>query len=227
MCGIVGYIGFQNATPILVDGLSCLEYRGYDSAGVAVLDQEEIRIVRSEGKLVHLLKKLESANLIGHIGIGHTRWATHGKPVEKNAHPHVGKHTVLVHNGIIENYEELKKELISEGILFSSDTDTEVIPWLIDKFVEKEGNVEKALYKALLKLKGAFALALFSKHDPSTIYVAKNASPLIVGIGENETQTAVYFTAFFAASVLILILGVGVGSGYKKKKKVTVYVDDD
>ncbi|MCB0271572.1 MAG: glutamine--fructose-6-phosphate transaminase (isomerizing), partial [Bdellovibrionales bacterium] len=122
------------------------------------------------------------------------------------AHPHVGKHTVLVHNGIIENYEELKKELISEGILFSSDTDTEVIPWLIDKFVEKEGNVEKALYKALLKLKGAFALALFSKHDPSTIYVAKNASPLIVGIGENETFLASDIPALLQYTKNVVIL---------------------
>ncbi|MCB1197591.1 MAG: glutamine--fructose-6-phosphate transaminase (isomerizing) [Deltaproteobacteria bacterium] len=187
MCGIVGYIGFQNATPILVDGLKSLEYRGYDSSGVAVLNQNTIQVVRSEGKIIHLEDKLQKSVIEGCIGIGHTRWATHGKPVEKNAHPHIAHNTVLVHNGIIENYEELREQLRSEGVQFSSDTDTEVIPWLIDKYLEKEGDIEKALYKAISQLKGAFALALFSKSDPSTIYVAKNASPLIIGVGQNET----------------------------------------
>jgi len=206
MCGIVGYIGPKEVTPILMGGLKSLEYRGYDSAGLAVLDGGEIKTLRSEGKLKCLENKLQSHTLTGSLGIGHTRWATHGKPVEKNAHPHQGSHIALVHNGIIENYEELKKTLQDQGVSFASDTDTEVIPWLIEAYLEKEGNIAQALYKAIPKLKGAFAMALFSKQDPETIYVAKNASPLIIGVGENATFLASDIPALLEHTRDVIIL---------------------
>ncbi len=206
MCGIVGYIGFQKATPILVDGLTRLEYRGYDSAGIAVADGDHTQVVRSKGKISKLQEKLQTMDIDGQVGIGHTRWATHGKPSEINAHPHASDQLVLVHNGIIENYETIKKDLIAQGVQFQSETDTEVIPWLMDTYLRQTNDLEQALYKTLQELKGAFALALYAKNDPSTLWVAKNASPLIIGVGQGETFLASDIPALLQHTREVIIL---------------------
>ncbi len=190
MCGIMGYVGPQEAAPILLDGLSRLEYRGYDSTGIAIYQDHEINIYRSKGKLSALRDKIKNEKLTGNVGIGHTRWATHGKPSDENAHPHRSENFVVVHNGIIENFIELKQKLENEGYQFTSQTDTEVIPYLIESFVKKGSNIEEALYQTLHELKGAFALVLFGKKDPRKMMVAKNASPLILGIGDGENFVA-------------------------------------
>jgi glucosamine--fructose-6-phosphate aminotransferase (isomerizing) len=147
MCGIMGYVGPKKAAPILMDGLSKLEYRGYDSTGIAIYQNQEIDIFRSKGKLAVLAEKIKNENLSGNVGIGHTRWATHGKPSDENAHPHRSENFVVVHNGIIENYIEIKRRLEKEGFKFTSQTDTEVIPHLIESFVNKGSNMEDALYQ--------------------------------------------------------------------------------
>ena len=165
MCGIVGYIGKQNATPIILDGLKRLEYRGYDSAGIAVLQDGEIEVRRDAGKLSVLSKLVEQIPVHGNLGIGHTRWATHGEPNARNAHPHLGMTggVVIVHNGIVENYLELRNELIAEGAEFSSETDTEVIVHLIERYMTVEGGLVEAARRALCLLRGAHGVVCFSK----------------------------------------------------------------
>src|SRR5664279_2411157 len=158
MCGIVGYIGGQQATPIILDGLRKLEYRGYDSAGIATLNAGESGIRRSEGKLINLDNLLKEQPLIGTIGIGHTRWATHGRPSEINAHPHKAGPVIVVHNGIIENYLQLKEQLKLAGHIFKSETDTEVIAHLIEETLHSEANFEKAVRQSLAQLRGAYAV---------------------------------------------------------------------
>ena len=190
MCGIVGYIGNKNATDIIYDGLKKLEYRGYDSAGIAVIDHNIVKTNRSTGKLVNLKANLEKNPIAGNIGIGHTRWATHGKPSEENAHPHTdcsGK-IVVVHNGIIENYISLKKQLIEEGHKFDSETDTEVVAHLIEK--NYHGNILEATKKALKQVRGTYALAVICGEEPDKIIVSRNDAPLVIGIGENENFIA-------------------------------------
>ena len=184
MCGIVGYIGYREALPILIDGLKKLEYRGYDSAGVSVISGSRLETEKAAGKIKALEEKLKNHPMPGTLGIGHTRWATHGIPTEINAHPHLsfdGKISV-VHNGIIENYAVLKAKLQSEGIEFKSDTDTEVIAHLIARFYQ--GNLQKAVLKALSQLEGAFGIAVISKEEPNVLIGARRGSPLIFGIGE-------------------------------------------
>lgn len=184
MCGIVGYIGFRDALPILIEGLKKLEYRGYDSAGVSVISSGKLETERAAGKIIALEEKLKSRNMQGFLGIGHTRWATHGAPTENNAHPHTsfdGK-IAVVHNGIIENYAVLKAKLQAEGIEFKSDTDTEVIAHLIARFYQ--GDLKKAVIQALGKLEGAFGIAVICKDEPDVIIGARRGSPLIFGIGE-------------------------------------------
>ncbi len=190
MCGIVGYVGAEAAAPFILDGLRSLEYRGYDSAGIAVVEAGEILIERSEGKLVNLEKKLKGVELAATTGIGHTRWATHGQPNEANAHPHRAKNVAVVHNGIIENYLDLRVELSALGYTFDSDTDTEVIPHLIDLYMSCGMSVKDSLTKALGRLQGSYALAVVSTDDPDHVYAARRASPLVVGIGEGETFVA-------------------------------------
>lgn len=183
MCGIVGYIGTANAKELLLRGLEKLEYRGYDSAGIAVRNEEEIKVFKEKGRIAEL-RKAASDDFDGNIGIGHTRWATHGVPNYENAHPHQstsGRFT-LVHNGVIENYEQLKNEFLS-GITFKSDTDTEVIVELIEHFSNEGLTTEDAFNKVLSLLHGSYALGLLDEQDADTIYVAKNKSPLLVGIG--------------------------------------------
>jgi len=186
MCGIVGYIGFQEATPIILDGLRKLEYRGYDSAGIATLDQGKINICRAEGKLINLEKVLREQPLIGQPGIGHTRWATHGRPSEINAHPHRAGGVVVVHNGIIENYLDLKSRLRDQGHNFSSDTDTEIIAHLVEQHYRECGNFESAVRNALGEVRGAYAVAILCEQEPDKLIAAKQGSPLVVGQGKGE-----------------------------------------
>lgn len=193
MCGVVGYVGSKEAAPILIDGLQRLEYRGYDSAGVAVLCDGEIRVSKEVGRLVNLEKVLAAAPLQGTRGIGHTRWATHGAPTQTNSHPHFSsdRSIAVVHNGIIENYAELREELTAQGHRFLSETDTEVVPHLIEQ-VLKEGAASPmdAIQRTLKRLRGAYALGILFRSEPDAIYCARKGSPLIIGLGENENFIA-------------------------------------
>jgi glucosamine--fructose-6-phosphate aminotransferase (isomerizing) len=186
MCGIVGYIGAQEATPIVFDGLRKLEYRGYDSAGIATLHQGKIAIRRAEGKLLNLDKVLRDQPLQGSTGIGHTRWATHGRPSETNAHPHYAGGFVVVHNGIIENYLELKEDLAAKGHQFRSETDTEIIAHLIEQHFKQCRDFETAVRRALGEVRGAYAVAILCEHEPGKLIAAKLGSPLVVGKGTGE-----------------------------------------
>ncbi len=187
MCGIVGYIGERQSASLLLEGLKKLEYRGYDSAGIALLDENgEIQTRRTEGKLSRLVDEMEANPCDGTLGIGHTRWATHGKPSETNAHPHRSGPVVVVHNGIIENYLELRDHLQAKGRSFLSETDTEIIAHLIDLYQEDETPLEEAVRMALAQVKGSYAIAVISQDEPSRLIAAKKASPLVVGIGESE-----------------------------------------
>ncbi|MGL5328535.1 MAG: glutamine--fructose-6-phosphate transaminase (isomerizing) [Peptostreptococcaceae bacterium] len=190
MCGIVGYLGNRQATEVLVEGLSKLEYRGYDSAGVAVNVGNELEIRKFKGRLAILAEDLEKNPINGGLGIGHTRWATHGEPSDVNSHPHfnMDRTIAVVHNGIIENYMELKEELQAEGVVFLSQTDTEVVAHLVDKFYE--GNLLDAVYKATEKLRGAYALGVICKDNDNELVAVRKDSPLIVGLGEDENFIA-------------------------------------
>ncbi len=194
MCGIVGYVGDQNATPIILNGLKRLEYRGYDSAGIAVLQNGNIEVRREAGKLGKLAALVEAQPIKGSLGIGHTRWATHGEPSARNAHPHLGstKKVVVVHNGIVENFLELKEELLVEGVKFNSDTDTEVIVHLVERFLSQETALEEAVRLALKQLKGAHGVVVFSADEPDKIVAARigNAGGVVIGIGEGENFIA-------------------------------------
>lgn len=190
MCGIVGYLGNKKATEVLVEGLSKLEYRGYDSAGVAVNTGNELSIRKFKGRLAVLSDDLEKSPIQGNLGIGHTRWATHGEPSDVNSHPHFNKDKsiAVVHNGIIENYMELKEELQKEGYEFLSQTDTEVIAHLVDKYYE--GNLFDAVYNATKKLRGAYAIGAICKDNNNELVAVRKDSPLIVGLGEGENFIA-------------------------------------
>mgnify|MGYP003630581523 FL=1 len=190
MCGIVGYIGHRDAYPIIIKGLQRLEYRGYDSAGIALYDGSEINLSKTKGKVEDLNNKAKSTiSLEGKLGIGHTRWATHGVPNDVNSHPHYSNSgdLVIIHNGIIENYDAIKKELTKRGYTFSSETDTEVLVNLIEEVKRKEGvKLGKAVQIALNEVVGAYAIAVFDKQKPDEIVVAKLGSPLAIGVGDNE-----------------------------------------
>ena len=195
MCGIVGFTGNHPAAPILLDGLSKLEYRGYDSAGIAVRDGEEkTEVIKAKGRLRVLAEKTnDGASVPGNCGIGHTRWATHGEPSENNAHPHVSEdgNVVAVHNGIIENYQELKNKLIRKGYTFYSDTDTEVAVKLIDYYYKKyEGTPVDAINHSMVRIRGSYALAVMFKEYPEEIYVARKDSPMILGVADGESYIA-------------------------------------
>ena len=190
MCGIVGYLGHRQATEVLVEGLSKLEYRGYDSAGVAVNTGNELEIRKFKGRLAILAEDLEKSPILGGLGIGHTRWATHGEPSDVNSHPHfnMDRTIAVVHNGIIENYMELKEELQAEGVVFLSQTDTEVVAHLVDKYYE--GNLLDAVYKATERLRGAYALGVICKDNNNELVAVRKDSPLVVGLGEGENFIA-------------------------------------
>ncbi len=190
MCGIIGYIGKREAPDIILDGLKRLEYRGYDSSGLAVIDDGKLHIRRFEGKLVKLQEDLKKHPLSGKVGIGHTRWATHGRPSDHNAHPHRVGDIAVVHNGIIENYAELKKKFLKRGHTFNSETDTEIIAHLIHHHLQRGADFEKAVQKALKELAGSYAIVALDLHQPDTIIAAKKASPLLLGLGEGENFVA-------------------------------------
>lgn len=190
MCGIVGYIGERNATPIILNGLKRLEYRGYDSAGLAVMQNGHIEVRRDVGKLARLASLVAEQPIEGKIGIGHTRWATHGEPSARNAHPHIGStgRVVVVHNGIVENFLELREELSSEGVVFNSDTDTETIVHLIERYLSLGMGLELSARKALIHLKGAHGIVIMSSEEPDKIIAARigNAGGVVIGFGEGE-----------------------------------------
>ncbi|MBG9376736.1 glutamine--fructose-6-phosphate transaminase (isomerizing) [Panacibacter sp. DH6] len=188
MCGIVGYTGKRQAYPVVIKGLKRLEYRGYDSAGVALIN-EGLKVYKKKGRVTDLEEAAMGENLSGHIGIGHTRWATHGEPSDRNAHPHVSQsgNIAMIHNGIIENYDKLKKDLLAKGYKFKSDTDTEVLLNFIDDIQQNNDcTLEEALRIALRRVVGAYCLLLIHKDDPETIIAARKGSPLVIGIGKDE-----------------------------------------
>jgi len=190
MCGIVGYIGHREAAPLILDSLRKLEYRGYDSAGIAVLNDGQVTIRRCEGKLNNLETMLNRQPMSGAIGIGHTRWATHGRPSETNAHPHRAGDVVVVHNGIIENYLELKEALGKRGTHFSSETDTEIVAHLVAEKVERGVDFLDAVRRTLREIHGSYALLFLNRRDPKRLIVAKNSTPIVIGWGEGETFIA-------------------------------------
>ena len=198
MCGIIGYIGAKPVVPVILDGLRRLEYRGYDSAGVAVVHNGKIEVRRSAGKLINLENSIQAQPLAGVYGLGHTRWATHGRPTEENAHPHRSGsgRIVVVHNGIIENYLEIKRELIAEGHRFQSETDTEVVAHLVEKEWRDDG-LENAVLRAMQRVRGLFALVLLSVDDPEKLVTVRNGPPIVVGIGDGE-----YFVASDVPAIL-------------------------
>jgi glutamine---fructose-6-phosphate transaminase (isomerizing) len=215
MCGIIGYLGDRQATPILMESLKRLEYRGYDSAGVAVLEEPKAgsahltSVTKSEAKVDTLIDKLKANMPTGKLGIGHTRWATHGKPTYINAHPHTDCHNriFVVHNGIIENFAELKAELEAAGHEFTSDTDTEVVPHLIE--ANYKGDFLSAVRAALRRIRGAYALAMFSTDDPELLVGARLNAPLVVGLGDDEYYIASDITAIIPYTKRVLVLGEG------------------
>src|SRR3990172_1564887 len=209
MCGIVGYIGQQDAVGIILDGLKRLEYRGYDSAGVALVGPQGLQVRRSPGKIKNLEVILKERPVEGSVGLGHTRWATHGRPSEENAHPHTdcsGK-LVVVHNGILENYLSLKEGLLAEGHVFKSETDTEVIAHLIEKFLKEGGGLERAVKRALRELRGAYAIGVVSADSPDRLVAAKlGAGSVVVGLGRGEMFMASDIPAILSHTRDVIIL---------------------
>lgn len=197
MCGIVGYVGTRDAADVLIDGLSRLEYRGYDSAGIAVFEKGQVRVAKTKGRLANLEEKMKAdGKPCGHTGIGHTRWATHGEPSDRNSHPHAGGSVTIVHNGIIENYKHLKEFLLSKGKVFQSDTDTEVVAQLLGYYYEMTpGNPVDAIIKTMKELEGSYALGVMFADFPDMVFALRKESPLIVGIGKDESFIASDVTA--------------------------------
>ena len=202
MCGIIGFTGRTEAVPKLLDGLERLEYRGYDSAGVAVVSENgRLQVKKSKGRLSVLRELLDSQQpLSGNVGIGHTEWATHGEPNDTNAHPHVGQEgkIAVVHNGIIENYQEIKQSLIRKGITFSSDTDTEVIVQLLEYYYKKNENLMDAVYAVLNRIKGAYAMGILCSDHPRQMIAARKDAPLLIGYGKGENYIASDVTALLS-----------------------------
>lgn len=194
MCGIIGYIGPQNAVNVILDGLQRLEYRGYDSAGIALVKNNDFMIKRAQGKLNNLVEKFQADPQTGHLGMGHTRWATHGRPSETNAHPHQARDIAVVHNGIIENYQEIKKELVTNGVKFNSETDTECAAHLIQYYLDAgAADLPQAIRQALQRIRGSYALVVLDRRQPDLLVGARKDSPLVMGIGDNDNE-------FFLAS---------------------------
>jgi glucosamine--fructose-6-phosphate aminotransferase (isomerizing) len=206
MCGIVGAVAQRNVVPILLEGLKCLEYRGYDSAGVATIADHALQVVRAVGKVAELEA---AAPKPGMTGIAHTRWATHGVPAERNSHPHYSKDIALVHNGIIENHEELRAELSAKGYSFTSDTDTEAVAHLVQSFVDAGDDLRAAVLKAIARLTGAYALAVISAKEPERLLLARRGSPLCIGIGVGEMFAASDATALVSVTSRVVYLEEG------------------
>ena len=209
MCGIVGYVGNAQAAPFLLDGMSKLEYRGYDSAGIAVYEKGKIRVEKCVGRLDALRHKLEGRMPEGSMGIGHTRWATHGRPSDRNSHPHTDESGdfVVVHNGIIENYLMLKEKLIAKGQKFSSDTDTEIVAHLFADFYE--GDMEEAVKKVLKTIEGSYSLVFMCAAEPDKLICTKKDNPLIIGLGEGENFIASDIPAIIAKTRRTYIMSDG------------------
>jgi glucosamine--fructose-6-phosphate aminotransferase (isomerizing) len=223
MCGIVGYLGAKEKKEILLEGLQELEYRGYDSAGIAVIEGEKLKHFKAVGKLENLRHKTKAYNSEGFgISIGHTRWATHGKPTELNAHPHAGTYSYVVHNGIIENYQELKKELLSQGVTFLSQTDTETIVHLYEKHFEANSDSFKAFEETISRLEGAYATLLISESTPETIFFAKNGSPMLLGFDGEEVYFASSDTPIIGKATEVYYLEDG-EYGYAKNGEVKLF----
>ncbi len=221
MCGIVGYIGSRNVTDVLIDGLRRLEYRGYDSAGIAVRTNGEIKIERCVGKLVNLETKLLSNKPNGHIGIGHTRWATHGRPSEENAHPHRAGNIVLVHNGIFENHAELRKSLSERGHEFTSETDTEIAAHLMQHYTSQGMSMIEAIKASLAEIHGSYALVIMSADDKESLYLTKRNAPLIIGLGDGENFIASDIPAILPYTRNVIILEDGdIATITKKEAKI-------
>ena len=206
MCGIIGAIGTNRVSEIIINGLKKLEYRGYDSSGIALHENKRFNIIKEEGKISKLESLLKKKKFTSTMGIGHTRWATHGVPSKENAHPHASSQVCVVHNGIIENYQEIKTNLIKNGVKFLSQTDTEVLPHLIEQYYLMEGDILRSLLKATEELQGTFAIATMFKDREDVIAVAKRGSPIVIGIGENENFIAsdFYGLADFTNEVIFL-----------------------
>ncbi len=205
MCGIIGYIGDKNALPIVMEGLKRLEYRGYDSAGIAYFSEGRIDIKRCKGKIVDLDNIVNKESILSNLAIGHTRWATHGRPSDENAHPHRSNGIVIVHNGIIENYVQLKRLLQEEGYTFTSETDTEVLCHLIEKY-SKDKNLEKAVSAAIKEVSGSYAFAVISEYEPDKIVAVRKESPLVIGIGDGEFFLASDVPAFLSHTRNVIFL---------------------
>ncbi|MBL7995426.1 glutamine--fructose-6-phosphate transaminase (isomerizing), partial [bacterium] len=199
MCGIIGYVGKKQALPIVMNGLKRMEYRGYDSAGIAIVENRSLEIVKEAGKLGELEKLVDDVQLHGTVGMGHTRWATHGVPNKTNAHPHTGETSdfAVIHNGIIENYASLKIELESKGHTFKTDTDTETVVHLVEEFYEANHDFEKAVREALYCITGAYGFVFLCKHEPDKIIAARQGSPLVLGYGKDE-----FFVASDASAIV-------------------------
>lgn len=208
MCGIVGYIGSKNCVPILINGLKRLEYRGYDSAGIGIIQNKKSLVIKNKGKVSFLEDRIENLNLDSNIGIAHTRWATHGIPNELNAHPHSNNDETIfiIHNGIIENYIVLKKNLFNQGYRFNSDTDSEVLVHLIDSFIKKGNDLQKSVQLALNEVEGTYGLAVIYSNEPDKIVAARKGSPLVVGLGENENFIASDVSAILAHTKHVVYL---------------------
>ena len=223
MCGIVGYIGPKEKKEILLDGLQELEYRGYDSAGIAIIEGEKLSNFKAIGKLANLRDKTKDYESEGFgISIGHTRWATHGKPTELNAHPHLGAYSYVVHNGIIENYQELKEELQQDGVAFLSQTDTETIVHVFEKFNNQINNPLEAFQKTIEKLKGAYATLLITEAAPDTMFFAKNGSPMLIGFNGDDVYFASSDTPIIGKANEVYYLEDG-EYGFVKEGKVSLF----
>ncbi|HEY5947315.1 MAG TPA: glutamine--fructose-6-phosphate transaminase (isomerizing), partial [Kofleriaceae bacterium] len=214
MCGIIGYIGSRQATPLLIGGLRKLEYRGYDSAGVSVIDPSTgsgmSRVVRCRGKLGNLEEKLKAEPAPGTVGIGHTRWATHGRPSDENSHPHKVGPISVIHNGIIENHLQLRAELVAAGAHFSSETDTEIFAHLVEhQLATGADNLTVAVRRALQKVRGSYAFVVMSDKEPGTLVAAKNSSPLVVGLGDGENFVASDVTAILSETRKVIFIDEG------------------
>lgn len=192
MCGVIGYTGNKNAVPFLLEGLTKLEYRGYDSAGITTINDNKINICKAKGRIDNLNTKIKETNIKGNVGIGHTRWATHGAPSDVNSHPHLSNDgsISIIHNGIIENYSVLKDELIKNGYKFYSETDSEVVPNLIEFFYKQSNDIFDAIYKLTAKIEGAYAIGVLCKDYPDQIIALRKDSPLVIGIGDGENFIA-------------------------------------
>lgn len=228
MCGIVGYIGHKNCVPILIQGLKRLEYRGYDSAGIGIIHDNEPIIIKNKGKVSSLEEKVNELDLTSNLGIGHTRWATHGIPNEQNAHPHTNQDKTLfiIHNGIIENFQTLKNSLISLGYKFESDTDTEVLAHLIDSFLKKDITLSKSVQMALNEVSGTYGLAVIYSDEPDKLIAARKGSPLVIGVGEDENFVASDVSAILAYTKNVVYLDDGEFAEIYKDRYIVKTITD-